>query len=232
MISVLESYERYHSYFGWLDSWHTFSFGNHYHPERTGFRALRVINDDRVAAGTGFPTHPHRDMEIITWVLEGALEHKDSMGTGSVLRPGECQRMSAGTGVTHSEFNHSKNEPLHLYQIWIQPEKNGIKPGYEEKKFPEHERRNRLRVVASPDARDGSVKVHQDATLYTGLLDDGSRVEHTLARGRHAWLQVARGGVKLNGRLLSTGDGAAISDESRLEIVSCAPSELLLFDLA
>ena len=232
MITVRKSNERGHANHGWLDTRHTFSFDTYRDPRNMGFRSLRVINEDIVAPGAGFPTHPHRDMEIITYVLEGAVAHRDSMGTGSVIRPGEVQRMTAGTGVTHSELNASEGEPLHLLQIWIVPERRGLEPSYEQRAFPETERRNRLRLVASPDGRDGSVTIHQDAALYASLLDSGQRVEHALRKGRHAWMQVTRGTVKLNGHSLAAGDGAAVSDESALTIAAENPSEVLLFDLA
>lgn len=232
MITLRRADERGGFDFGWLDTKHTFSFGEYHDPRHMGFRTLRVINDDRVRPGEGFPTHGHRDMEIVTYVLEGALEHKDSLGTGSVIRPGEVQRMSAGTGIQHSEFNASKQDVLHLLQLWILPERRGLTPGYEQKAFPEAERRNRLRVVASRDGREGSVTIHQDATLLAGLLDAGARVEHALAPGRHAWLHVARGRVRLGDLELSAGDGAALSDEGGLTLEGVEAAEVLLFDLA
>jgi redox-sensitive bicupin YhaK (pirin superfamily) len=197
-----------------------------------GFGALRVINEDRVAPGQGFPTHGHRDMEIVSYVLGGELGHKDSMGTGSVIRPGDVQRMSAGTGVTHSEWNHSKTEPVHFLQIWILPERRGLEPSYEQKTLAAAETQNRLRLVASADGRDGSVTVHQDAQLHVARLDAGKEIAHALAAGRHAWVQVARGTVELNGTALAAGDGAAVSDEGALAILASEPSEILLFDLA
>jgi hypothetical protein len=196
-----------------------------------GFRVLRVINEDRVQPGKGFGTHGHRDMEILSYVLEGGLAHRDSLGTGSVIRPGDVQRMSAGTGVRHSEFNASDRERVHFYQIWIEPAASGIAPGYEQKTFPEADRRNRLRLVASPDGADGAVTIHQDARVHVGVLDAGQAVEHALAPGRHAWVQVARGAVTVNGQALREGDGAAVSDERRLAIAATEPAELLLFDL-
>jgi hypothetical protein len=196
------------------------------------FRALRVINEDRVAPGAGFPTHPHRDMEIITYVLEGALEHQDSLGNGSVIRPGDGQRMSAGTGIRHSEANASKTEPVHLLQIWILPEKKGLDPGYEQKSFAPEEKRGRLRLIAARDGRDGAVTVHQDVSLYASVLAPGEQVEHRLAPGRHAWLQVAKGAVLLNSNSLAQGDGAAVSEEEKLTIRAEKDAELLLFDLA
>jgi redox-sensitive bicupin YhaK (pirin superfamily) len=232
MITVREAKDRGHFNFGWLDTNHTFSFGDYYDPRFMGFRSLRVINEDRVHPGRGFPTHPHRDMEIITYVLEGSLEHKDSMGTGSVIRPGEVQRMSAGTGVTHSESNSSKDESVHLLQIWIMPDKYGIRPSYEQKMYEAEEKQGRLRLIASPDGRDDSVKIQQDTALYAALLEPGQEVIHELKVNRHAWVQVARGAVSLNGQLLSQGDGAAVSDERALAIVGQESAEVLLFDLA
>jgi redox-sensitive bicupin YhaK (pirin superfamily) len=232
MITVRPARERGHAQHGWLDSWHTFSFADYHDPAHMGFRALRVINDDTVQPGRGFGTHGHRDMEIVTVVLEGALEHRDSMGTGSVIRPGEVQRMSAGTGVTHSEMNASKTEKVHFYQIWILPEAARLPPGYEQKRFDPEERKNRLRLVASRDGRDGSLTVHQDAAIYAGTLDAGAHVERPLAADRHAWVQVARGEVTVNGRALAEGDGAAVSGEPSLTIHASAPAEVIVFDLA
>jgi hypothetical protein len=231
MITVRKSGERGHAQHGWLDSYHTFSFADYYDLRFTGFRDLLVINEDRVAGGSGFGKHGHQDMEIITYVLEGALEHKDSLGTGSVLRPGDIQRMSAGTGVRHSEFNHSKEEPLHLLQIWITPGENGIQPSYAEKRFSDEEKNNRLRLIVSPDGEDGSLTLHQDAKLYAGILQEGSTVSYDLRPGRHAWIQVARGAISLNGEKLLEGDGAAVIDESHLELLARNSSEVLLFDL-
>src|SRR5262245_649968 len=220
MITVRRSAERGHADHGWLDSRHTFSFADYYDPKHMGFRALRVINEDRVAGGQGFPRHPHRDMEIVSYVLSGALEHKDSLGTGSTIRPGDVQRMSAGTGVTHSEFNPSPAEPVHFLQIWLLPEREGIQPSYAQQNFPAESRGGRLRLVASRDARDGSLRVHQDVDLYAGLLGAGDRVEFALRPGRSAWLQLARGRCTLNGVALEAGDGAAVRSESRLEIAN------------
>ncbi len=231
MITVRRSEERGHANHGWLDTYHTFSFSTYQDPEHMRFRSLRVMNEDVVAPGQGFGTHPHHDMEIVTYVLEGALEHKDSMGNGEVLRPGEFQRMSAGTGITHSEFNPSSDEAVHLYQIWLLPERKGIEPGYEQKQFRAEERQNRLRLVASRDAAEGSLLIHQDARIFLSSLDEGRRVNHSLEQGRHAWLQVLRGAVTLNGELLRTSDGAAVSDEETLEIVANHPAEVMLFDL-
>jgi redox-sensitive bicupin YhaK (pirin superfamily) len=231
MIRVRKASERGHFDHGWLDTYHTFSFSRYYDPRHMGFRALRVINEDRVAAGRGFGTHPHEDMEIVTYVLEGELAHRDSMGTGSVIRPGELQRMTAGTGITHSEYNESKAAPVHLYQIWLLPEREGLEPSYEQKAFPVDERHNRLRLVASPDGEEGALTIRQDARLYLSSLNAGREVTHELAPGRHAWLQVLRGDVALDGHTLSAGDGAAISDETRLAIRAGGDSEVLLFDL-
>lgn len=232
MIRVRKAADRGHADHGWLDTWHTFSFSTYHDPAHTRFRALRVMNEDFVAPGKGFGTHPHNDMEIVTYVLEGALEHRDSMGNGEVLRPGEFQRMSAGTGITHSEFNPSADEPVHLYQIWLFPESRGIEPSYEQKRFPEEERHNRLRLVASRDAAEGSLRIHQDARIYLSTLDNGRELSIKLSPGRHAWLQVLRGVVSLNGTKLTTSDGAAVSDEGTLNISADADAEVLLFDLA
>jgi redox-sensitive bicupin YhaK (pirin superfamily) len=232
MVRIRKASERGHFDHGWLDTYHSFSFSRYYDPRHMGFRALRVINEDRVAPGRGFGTHPHDNMEIVTYVLSGALAHRDSLGTGSTIRPGELQRMTAGTGIAHSEFNPSADEPVHLYQIWLLPEREGLEPSYEQKDFPEEERRNRLRLVASPDGRDGSLTIRQDARLYLATLDEGREVAHDLAPGRHAWLQVLRGGVALEGHVLAAGDGAALSDERALAIRADGPSEVLLFDLA
>jgi len=232
MITIRKSEERGHLDHGWLDTYHTFSFDQYYDPGHMHFRSLRVINEDRVAAGKGFPTHSHRDMEIITYILAGALEHRDSMGNGSVIRPGDVQRMSAGTGVAHSEFNPSEAEAVHLLQIWIMPRVRNLAPSYEQKAFSEDERRNRLRLVASPDGSDGSVTIQQDAKLYAAILDRDSAIEHTLTDDRYGWLQVARGSVNLNGLELTQGDGAAISRENSLKILASGEAELLLFDLA
>ena len=233
MIYVRKASERGHINHGWLDTHHTFSFGDYHDPNHMGFRSLRVINEDWVQAGHGFPAHPHRDMEIITYVLEGSLEHKDSMGTGSVIRPGEVQKMSAGTGIRHSEFNHSKSEPVHLLQIWIVPEKSGIQPNYEQKVIPAEEKKGKLRLVASRDGRDNSVTIYQDAELYTTELAASQTVDYHPSEGRHSWIQVARGKVAVNGKILEAGDGAAIAQEAQVQIVGDAgQSELLLFDLA
>jgi quercetin 2,3-dioxygenase len=232
MITIRKADERGHANHGWLDTYHTFSFSSYRDPRHMNFRALRVMNEDFVAPGQGFGTHPHSDMEIVTYVLEGALEHRDSMGNGEVLRPGEFQRMSAGTGITHSEFNPSPDEPVHLYQIWLLPEKRGIEPSYEQKTFDAAERHNRLRLVVSPNAADGSLLIHQDARIFLANLDEQTTVTHELADSRHAWLQVLRGQVSVGGQLLSAGDGAAFSDERYLEIVGDTSAEVMLFDLA
>ncbi|HET7342135.1 MAG TPA: pirin family protein [Methylomirabilota bacterium] len=230
-ISVRYASERGHGEHGWLDTWHTFSFADYYDPRFMGFRVLRVINDDTVAPGKGFPTHAHRDMEIISYVLEGALAHRDSLGTGSVIRPGDVQRMSAGTGVRHSEFNASVGEPVHFLQIWIEPAVGGVAPGYEQKTFTDDDKRGRLRLVASPDGAKGSVTLNQDARVYATRLADGVEVTHRLAPGRHAWLHVARGALRLGGQRLAQGDGAAISGESAVTLTGDTDAEALLFDL-
>jgi redox-sensitive bicupin YhaK (pirin superfamily) len=231
MIRLRPAEARGRANFGWLDSRHSFSFGEYYDPAQMGFRSLRVINEDRVAPGSGFEPHSHRDMEIISYVLEGALEHKDSLGNGAVIRPGEVQRMSAGTGITHSEYNSSQQDSVHFLQIWILPDRRGIAPGYEQRAYPAGERRGRLRLVASRDGREGSVTLHQDTDLYSTLLAEGEEIEHRLNTSRHAWLQVVRGGVTANGEWLRAGDGAALSEEEQLKIRGEEPSELLLFDL-
>ena len=231
MITVRKAEERGHFDFGWLNTYHSFSFGEYYDPKHTRFRTLRVINEDFVQAGHGFPTHGHTDMEIVTYILQGALEHRDSMGTGSIIRRGDAQRMSAGTGVTHSEANPSRDEPVHLLQIWIFPREQGLQPEYEEKKFSDDEKRNRLRLIVSPDGSDGSVKIHQDANIFASLLDERQEVVHGLENGRSAWLQVAAGSVRLNDVALKQGDGAAVSQESNLRIIAQEPAEVLLFDL-
>jgi hypothetical protein len=231
MIAVRPAAERGHADHGWLDTRHSFSFASYHDPRHMGFRSLRVINEDRVKPGEGFGTHAHRDMEILTWVLDGALGHKDSMGNGSVIRPGDLQRMSAGTGVTHSEFNPSPETPVHFLQIWLLPRERGLPPGYEQRRFPQAARRGRLCLIAAGDGREGAVTVHQDADLWTALLQPGDSVRHALAPGRYAWLHVARGAVSLNGSTLGAGDGAAVTDEAALEITGAARAEVLLFDL-
>jgi hypothetical protein len=232
MLTVRYAEDRGRADFGWLDSRHTFSFGHYYDPRHMGFGPLRVINDDRVAPGGGFPTHPHSDMEIVSYVLEGGLEHKDSLGTGSVIRPGDVQRMSAGTGIRHSEFNASKSEPVHFLQIWILPERPGIEPGYEQKSFAPEEKRNRLRLVGSRDGREGSVRIHQDVDLYATLLDDGASVSHELKPGRIAWVQLAQGEARINGEDLRPGDGVAVETPGGLTLAGISGAEILLFDMA
>lgn len=230
-ITLRRAGDRGHLDFGWLDTSHTFSFGSYHDPRHMGFRVLRVINEDRVIPGQGFPTHPHRDMEIITYVLEGALEHRDSMGNGSVIRPGEVQRMSAGTGVTHSEYNASRSEGVHFLQIWILPEARGLEPGYEQKAFTAEEKRGKLRLVASRDGAEGSVKLNQDVKLYAALLEQGEELSFAIEPGRHAWVHVARGEAQLNGRPMAAGDGASASGEGRLVLRGERGAEILLFDL-
>jgi redox-sensitive bicupin YhaK (pirin superfamily) len=230
-LTIRRSDQRGRANFGWLDSRHTFSFGQYYDPAHMGFGPLRVINDDRVAGGGGFAPHPHADMEILSYVLDGALAHKDSLGTGSVIRPGDVQRMSAGTGIRHSEFNSSQTDPVHFLQIWILPEARGLAPGYEQKTFTADEKRGRLRLVASHDGRDGSLTLHQDVDLYATILTVGESVSHRLADGRIGWVQVARGAVRLNGEPLATGDGAAIHSGGQLTIEATGAAEVLLFDM-
>lgn len=232
MIRIRKSEARGHVDHGWLESWHTFSFADYYDPAEMNWCSLRVINEDIIQPAKGFGTHGHRDMEIVTYLLEGELEHKDSMGNGTVIRPGEVQRMSAGKGVLHSEFNPSPAATTHLLQIWIEPSVRGVPPSYEQTYFPVEERRGRLRLVASQDGRDGSVTIHQDAALYAALLAPGESVRHAPAPGRHAYLHVARGKVDLNGVQLGAGDGAKIAEESELRISAAADAEILLFDLA
>ncbi len=232
MINVRHAAERGAANFGWLDSRHTFSFGDYYDPKQMGFGPLRVINEDRVSPGQGFGTHGHRDMEIISYVLEGALEHKDSIGTGSVIRPGDVQVMSAGTGIRHSEFNHSKEEPVHFLQIWVVPKRDGLAPRYEQKTFPDRDKRGRLRLVGSSDGRDGSVVIHQDVELFAALLNTGEHVKHALKTGRRGWLQVVRGAVAMNGGDLQAGDGAALEGEPALTVTAKVDgTEILVFDL-
>jgi quercetin 2,3-dioxygenase len=230
-LTIRRSEERGKADFGWLDSRHTFSFGHYYDPTQMGFGPLRVINEDRVAPGGGFPTHPHSDMEILSYVIDGGLEHRDSLGIGSVIRPGDVQRMSAGTGVRHSEFNASTTEPVHFLQIWIIPEKRGIAPGYEQKTFPADEKRGRLKLIGSRDGREGSVTIHQDIALYASLLKPGEAVAHEVAAGRGAWVQVARGKVLIDGREANAGDGFAIEGPARVGVEGAESAEVLLFDL-
>lgn len=233
MITLRPAQERGAANFGWLDSRHTFSFGNYFDRNHMGFANLRVINEDKVIPSKGFGTHGHRDMEIISYVLEGALQHRDNIGNGSVIRPGDVQRMSAGTGIMHSEFNASQTEPVHFLQIWILPEKEGIEPGYEQKTFSDEEKRGTLRLVGSRDGRDGSITIHQDVDLYATSLQEGETVHHSLVEGRVAWLQVARGTIQLNEQILNVGDGAAIFQESQITLQGASnAAEVLLFDMA
>jgi redox-sensitive bicupin YhaK (pirin superfamily) len=233
MITVRPAQARGSANFGWLDSRHTFSFGQYFDPNHMGFSNLRVINEDKVNAGQGFATHGHRDMEIISYVLEGALEHRDSLGTGSVIRPGDVQRMSAGSGIRHSEYNASQTDPVHFLQIWILPEQTGIAPSYEQKTFTDAEKQSQLRLVGSRDGRNGAITIHQDVDLYAATLNVGDEVSHRLEDRRVAWLQVARGAVQLNEQMLTAGDGAAIVDEPLLTLRgSAADAEVLLFDMA
>ena len=233
MITIRSTYDRGAANFGWLDSRHTFSFGSYSDPNHMGFETLRVINEDKVTPGKGFQTHGHQDMEIITYVLDGALEHKDSLGTGSIIRPGDVQRMTAGTGITHSEFNASSNDPVHFLQIWILPDRLNLEPGYEQKSFPTTDRSNKLCLVGSQNGRSGSIVIHQDIDLYVASLQSGETISHTLSADRVAWVQVARGSVELNGQTLVAGDGAAIDQESQLTIEATTHnSEVLLFDMA
>lgn len=232
MMTIRRAEDRGHADHGWLKTYHSFSFADYFAPAHMGFRSLRVINEDLVLPGRGFGTHPHRDMEIITYVLEGALQHRDSMGNGSVIRPGEVQRMSAGAGVTHSEFNASGSELLHLLQIWLLPSESGIEPSYEQKLIDRKEQAGRLRLVASPDGRDGSVTIHTDANLYAGLFDVGATGDLPLGNGRHAWVHVACGKARVNGHDLKAGDGAAMSDLPVVRIEGLDASEVLVFDLA
>jgi redox-sensitive bicupin YhaK (pirin superfamily) len=231
MLGIRHAEQRGQANFGWLDSRHTFSFGHYFDPQHMGYGPLRVINEDRVQPGQGFGTHGHRDMEIISYVLDGALEHKDSMGNGSIIRPGDLQRMTAGTGVRHSEFNASSTELVHFLQIWILPESDGLPPGYEQKHFPDAEKRGRLRLIGSRDGRDGSVTIHQDVDLYAALLSDGERVRYALAEGRKGWVQLARGSASLNDRQLYPGDGVAIEGPLEIGVAASSDAEILLFDM-
>ena len=232
MLEIRRAGDRGRANFGWLDSRHTFSFGHYYDSSHMGFGSLRVINEDTVKPGTGFGTHGHRDMEIISYVLEGALEHRDSIGNGSVIRPGDVQRMTAGTGIRHSEFNPSEEEDVHFLQIWILPARSGLEPGYEQRTFTDQEKRNRLRRVVSPEGQDGSLKIHQDVHIYAAALDEHASVIHSLCMGRMAWIQVARGRARANGQDLQQGDGAAIADLPEVMITGRGgDAEILLFDL-
>lgn len=232
MITVRRAEERGHANHGWLDTYHTFSFADYYDPAHMGYRSLRVMNDDRVAASQGFGMHGHRDMEIITYVLDGQLAHRDSLGNGSILTPGRFQRMTAGRGIRHSEFNPSDSEPLHLYQIWIEPNQMGLEPSYEERTYANEEKQGRLRLVASPDGGHDSMAIHQDARVYLAALDRGQSVTHRLAEGRGAWVQALEGSFMVNGQRLNTGDGAQIEQETELRIEANEPGEVLVFDLA
>ncbi|MGB3613958.1 MAG: pirin family protein [Elainellaceae cyanobacterium] len=232
MITLRPAQERGSANFGWLDSRHTFSFGSYYDPSHMGFSSLRVINEDKVTPGLGFGTHGHRDMEIVSYVLSGALEHKDSIGTGSIIRPGDVQRMSAGTGIRHSEFNASQADPVHFLQIWLLPNQTGLPPSYEQKHFSDSDKQGQFRLVGSPDGRDGSVTIHQDVSLYAAVLTGDETITHDLAADRAAWLQVIRGGVMLNGQALTAGDGAAVRDEAQLVVQTSDTAEVLLFDMA
>lgn len=232
MFTIRLANERGHADHGWLNSYHTFSFGGYYDPNHMGFRSLRVINEDRVAAGQGFGTHAHNDMEIVSYVLDGELEHKDSMGNGEVLRPGEFQRITAGTGITHSEFNPSDANPTHFYQIWLLPERKGIEPGYEQKAFEPAGRKNNFQLVASRDAAEGSLLIHQDAKIYLADLEVGKELTYEIPKGRHVWLQVLRSDVAVEGHVLSTSDAVTVSDEAALTIKASSDAELMLFDLA
>jgi redox-sensitive bicupin YhaK (pirin superfamily) len=232
MISIRRANDRGHANHGWLDTYHTFSFAGYHDPAHMGFGHLRVINDDTVQAGRGFGTHPHRDMEIITYVLEGSLEHRDSMGNGSVIRPGDVQRMSAGTGVTHSEFNHSSEDSVHFLQIWILPDTAGHEPGYQQKHFTEQEKRGVLRLVASANGRDGSVSLNQDADIYAGLFDGAEATTFKVRADRNTWLHVARGVIEVNGQRLEPGDGVAVLQAGNLEFSHGSGAELLVFDMA
>ncbi len=232
MLTIRKSEERGHANHGWLDSYHTFSFAGYYDPQHMAFRSLRVINQDQIAGGKGFGTHPHRDMEIITYMLDGALEHKDSMGNGSIIRVGDVQRMSAGTGITHSEFNPSATETAHLLQIWILPNQQNVTPSYEQIAFTREEKLNQLRLIASPSGRDRSVKIYQDALIYASILEDGAKVVHSVAPNRYAWIQVARGNVMVGDRLLNGGDAISSDQVGDLTIVAQGDAEILVFDLS
>lgn len=231
MIRIRKNTDRGHANHGWLDTWHSFSFADYFDPEEMGYSALRVINDDRIAPGGGFPTHGHANMEIVTYILDGALQHRDSSGGGSTIRAGEVQRMSAGRGIAHSEFNASAEKPVHLLQIWLLPDQTNVTPGYEQKAFADAEKRGRLRLIASPDGRDGSLSLHQDAFLYAALLDEGETVTHSLPSGRHAYLHLARGTLSLNSEALGPGDGARIEEVTEIRLEGRKDAEVLLFDL-
>ena len=232
MLIKVDADTRGRAQFGWLDSNHTFSFGHYYDPNRMGWGPLRVINEDRVIPGAGFDTHGHKDMEIISYVLDGALEHKDSIGNGSVIRPGRLQRMTAGTGIRHSEYNHSKSDPVHFLQIWIIPEAAGLKPGYEEKEIARHDTGSGLTLIGSRDGRENSITIHQNVDLYVAHLSDGETATHNIAKGRIAWIQVARGNLTVNGEILNAGDGVAIKEEDEIVFADASNAEALLFDMA
>ena len=232
MLKVRKATERGHADHGWLDTNHTFSFSSYYDPQHMGFRSLRVMNEDRVAPGKGFGTHQHNDMEIVSYVLDGALEHKDSLGNGEVLRPGEFQRITAGTGITHSEFNPSTEEPTHFYQIWLRPKREGIEPSYEQKSFDPASRQNQLQLVASPDGAEGSLLIHQEAKIFLANIAAGQKLAYHLPDARHAWLQILRGTIEVNGEELVTSDGVAISEEVAIELTAISDAEIMLFDLA
>ncbi|MFN3193105.1 MAG: pirin family protein [Aureliella sp.] len=232
MMTIRRANERGHADHGWLNSYHTFSFAGYRDPNHMGFRSLRVMNEDRVAAGQGFGTHAHNDMEIVSYVLDGQLEHKDSMGNGEVLRPGEFQRITAGTGITHSEFNPSDSSPTHFYQIWLLPEQKGIEPSYEQKEFDPAGRRNQLQLVASRDGKDGSLLIHQDANIYLADVDEGQEISFDIPAGRHLWLQVLRGSIETGGTTLETSDAVAVSEEASLKLKAASQAEFMLFDLA
>ncbi len=232
MHTIRRSQDRGHFDHGWLDTYHTFAFGDYFDPDHVQFRALRVMNEDRIAAGQGFGMHGHRDMEIVTLVLEGALEHRDSLGNGEVLRPGELQRMSAGTGIRHSEFNPSQSEPVHLYQIWLVPDRRGLTPEYEQKAFDPAGQQDRWQLAASPDGAEGSLRIHQDARIFLARLSAGGQLRHEISPGRDAWLQVLRGGVGVGGERLTAGDGLAVSNEPEIHLAAESAAEVMLFDLA
>ncbi|HIK32623.1 MAG TPA: pirin family protein [Oscillatoriales cyanobacterium M59_W2019_021] len=232
MIVIRKAEDRGHANYGWLDSYHSFSFANYYDPHHMGFRQLRVINEDRVSGGGGFDAHPHRDMEIITYVVDGALEHRDSTGNNAVIRAGEVQRMSAGMGIAHSEYNHSQTDPVHLLQIWILPDRRGLQPSYEQRHYSEAEKRGNLRLIVSPDDRENALKIHQDVNLYATVLESGESINYPVLENRYAWIQVVKGEIEANDRSLKTGDGAALYEETQLQIKARSSAELLLFDLA
>ena len=231
MLKLRRANERGHADHGWLKTWHTFSFSRYYEPAHMGFRSLRVMNEDIIAPGKGFGTHGHDNMEIVTYVLSGALEHKDSMGNGEVLRPGEFQRISAGSGITHSEFNPSESESTHMYQIWLEPNVQNIQPSYEQKAFPDSEKMNQFRLVASPDGDEGSLSIHQDTSVYLATLQSGTQLDYHLENNRHAWLQVLRGNITVNGEELTASDGVALSEIETLQLTATSGSEVMLFDL-